>query len=79
MLSHMPGHGDDVPLTILFANEKIPPNASIQDFLPDPQHHSWNQTITNHAGGVGLLNLHDLDELPGWDFLDFNINGFASQ
>src|SRR5436309_5845299 len=78
-LSRMPSQGDDVPFTILFPDEKTPPNASIPDFLPDSQHHSWNETITNQAGGFGILNLHNLEQLLGWNFPNFHINSFASQ
>ena len=79
MLSRVPGQGDDIPITTLFSNEKIPPRPSIPDFLLDSQNHSWNQTITSQARGFGLLNLHDLDQLPGWDFAYFHVNSFASQ
>jgi hypothetical protein len=79
MLSRMPCQRNDVPFTILFPNEKTPPNASIPDNLPDSQHHFWNQTITNQAGGFGILNFHNLDQLPGWDFPNFHLNSLASQ
>src|SRR6266404_32128 len=79
MLSRMPCQGDDVPFTFLFPNEKTPPSASIRGFLPDPQHHSWNQTITHQAIGFGILNLKNLDPLLIRNFPDFHINSFASQ
>ena len=75
----MPGQGDDVPFAILFPDEKIPSNAPIRGFLLDSQHLSWKQTLTNQAGGFGVLNLHDLDHLPVWNVLNFHVHGFASQ
>src|SRR6266436_6685572 len=79
MLSRMPCQGDDVPFTVLFPNEKASSGGSILDFLTNPQHHFWNQTITDEAIGFGILNLHNLDKLLIRNFPDFHINSFASQ
>ena len=79
MLSRMSGHSDDVPFAILFPDKKTPSNASGRALLLDSQHLSWKQTVTNQAGGFGVLNLHDLDQLAGWNVSDFHVNGFASQ
>jgi hypothetical protein len=75
----MPGQCDDVPFAILFPDEKALPNAPILAFLPNSQELYGKQTITHLAGGFGMLNLHDLNQLPVWNIQDFHVGRFASQ
>jgi hypothetical protein len=65
--------------TILFPNEKTPPNACIPDYLPNSHHHFWNQTINEPGWRAWHSGFHYLGQFPGWDFPNFHISSLASQ
>src|SRR5437867_9439442 len=75
----MSRHGDDVPLTILFADEKAPSGCSISSFLDDEKYLPGKQTVARPGRGFGVLDRHDLLEVSRADFLGLNADRFAPQ